>query len=65
MHALVGLGHSMMHAVVGSCRDETRTSEHIGISPSEKGWTVANVEVHYRFVQEARCKGTSTAANAA
>jgi hypothetical protein len=42
MHELVGLGHSMMHAVVGLCRDETRTSEHIGISPAEEGWTVAN-----------------------
>jgi hypothetical protein len=35
MHDLVDLGHSMTHAVVGSCRDVTRTSEHIG-------WTVAN-----------------------
>jgi hypothetical protein len=42
MHELVGLGHSMTHAVVGLCRDETRTSEHIGISPAEEGWTVAN-----------------------
>jgi hypothetical protein len=42
MHKLVGLGHSMTHAVVGLCRDETRTSEHIGISPAEEGWTVAN-----------------------
>jgi hypothetical protein len=42
MHELVDLGHSMMHAVVGLCRDETRTSEHIGISPAEGGWTVAN-----------------------
>jgi hypothetical protein len=42
MHELVGLGHSMMHAVVGLCRDETRTSEHISISPAEEGWTVAN-----------------------
>jgi hypothetical protein len=24
------------------CRDETRTSEHIGNSPAEEGWTVAN-----------------------
>jgi hypothetical protein len=30
-----------MH-VVGYCRDETRTSEHIGISPAEEGWTVAD-----------------------
>jgi hypothetical protein len=37
--------------VVGLCRDETRTSEHIGISPAEEGWTVANVEVHCRLVQ--------------
>jgi hypothetical protein len=29
------LGHSMTHAVVGLCRDETRRSEHIGISPAE------------------------------
>jgi hypothetical protein len=42
MHELVDLGHSMTHAVVGLCRDETRTSEHIGISPAEEGWTVAN-----------------------
>jgi hypothetical protein len=34
MHELVGLGHSMMHAVVGLCRDEARASEHIGISPA-------------------------------
>jgi hypothetical protein len=31
-----------MHAEVGLCRDETRTSKHIGISPTEEGWTVAN-----------------------
>jgi hypothetical protein len=42
MHELVGLGHSITHVVVGLCRDETRTSEHIGISPAEEGWTVAN-----------------------
>jgi hypothetical protein len=42
MHELVELGHSMTHAVVGLCRDETRTSEHVGISPAEEGWTVAN-----------------------
>jgi hypothetical protein len=42
MHELVGLGHSMMHAVVGLCRDETRTSEHISISPAEEGWKVAS-----------------------
>jgi hypothetical protein len=42
MHELVDLGHIMMHAVVGLCRDETRTSEHIDISPAAEGWTVAN-----------------------
>jgi hypothetical protein len=42
MHELVDLGHSMTHAAVGLCRDETRTSEHIGNSPAEEGWTVAN-----------------------
>jgi hypothetical protein len=42
MHELVDWGHSMSHAVVGLCRDETRASEHIGISPAEDGWTVAN-----------------------
>jgi hypothetical protein len=42
MHELVDLGHSMTHAVVGLCRDETRTSEHIGISLAEEDWTVAN-----------------------
>jgi hypothetical protein len=42
MHELVDLGHSMTHAAVGLCRDETRTSEHTGISPAEEGWTVAN-----------------------
>jgi hypothetical protein len=41
MHELVDLGHNMTHAVVGLCRDETRTSDHIGISPAEEGWTVA------------------------
>jgi hypothetical protein len=24
------------------CRDETRTSEHVGISPAEEGWIVTN-----------------------
>jgi hypothetical protein len=33
---------TVTHAVVGLCRDETRTSEHIGISPAEEGWTVAH-----------------------
>jgi hypothetical protein len=42
MHELVYLGHNMTQAVVGFCRDETRTSEHVGISPAEEGWTVAN-----------------------
>jgi hypothetical protein len=42
MHELVDLGHSMTQAAVGLCRDETRTSEHIGISPAEEGCTVAN-----------------------
>jgi hypothetical protein len=37
MHELVDLGHSMTHAVVDLCRDETRTSEHIGNSPAEEG----------------------------
>jgi hypothetical protein len=39
---LVGLDHSMTHVVVGSCQGEIRTSELIGISPAEEGWTVAN-----------------------
>jgi hypothetical protein len=47
MHELVDLGHSMTHAAVGMCRDETRTSEHIGISPAEEGWTVANDNERY------------------
>jgi hypothetical protein len=42
MHELVDLGHSMTHAAVGLCRDETRTSEHTGISPAEEGWAAAN-----------------------
>jgi hypothetical protein len=42
MHELVDLGHSMTRAEVGLCRNETRTSEPIGISPAEEGWTVAN-----------------------
>jgi hypothetical protein len=32
----------MTHQVVGSCQGETRMIEHIGISPAEEGWTVAN-----------------------
>jgi hypothetical protein len=47
MHELFDLGHSMTHAAVGLCRDETRTSEHIGISPAEEGWTVANDNERY------------------
>jgi hypothetical protein len=47
MHELVDLGHSMTHAAVGLCQDETRTSEHIGISPAEEGWTVANDNERY------------------
>jgi hypothetical protein len=39
---LVGLDHSMTHVVVDSCQGEIRTSELIGISPAEEGWTVAN-----------------------
>jgi hypothetical protein len=42
MHELVDLGHSMTHEAAGLCRDEPKTSEHIGISPAEEGWTVAN-----------------------
>jgi hypothetical protein len=42
MHELVDLGHSMTRVVVGLCQDETRTSEHTGISPAKEGWTVAN-----------------------
>jgi hypothetical protein len=42
MDELVDLGQSMAHAVVGLCRDETRMSAHIGISPAEEGRTVAN-----------------------
>jgi hypothetical protein len=42
MHELVDLGHSMTHAVLGLCRDETKTSEDIGISPTKERWTVAN-----------------------
>jgi hypothetical protein len=36
------LGHSMTRVVVCLCQDETRTSEHTGISPAEEGWTGAN-----------------------
>jgi hypothetical protein len=39
---LVGSDHSMTQVVVGSRQGETRTSEHVGISPAEEGWTVAN-----------------------
>jgi hypothetical protein len=41
MHELVDLGHSMTRVMVGLCQDEIRTSEHIGISSAEEGWTVA------------------------
>jgi hypothetical protein len=50
MNELVGLGHSMTHAVVGSYRVETRTSEYIGGSPAEEGWTVANDNEMYLVV---------------
>jgi hypothetical protein len=40
----------MTHAVVGLCRDETRTSEHVGISRAEEGWTVANDNGMYLVV---------------
>jgi hypothetical protein len=36
------LDHSTTHEVVGACQGEQRMSEHIGISPAEEGWTVAN-----------------------
>jgi hypothetical protein len=52
MHELVGLGHSMTHTAVGSCRDDTRTSEHMGISPAEEGWTVANDNEMYLVVAQ-------------
>jgi hypothetical protein len=42
MHDRVGLDHSMTHEVVGSGQGETRMPEHIGLSPAEEGWTVAN-----------------------
>jgi hypothetical protein len=42
MYELVGSDHSMTHVVVDSCQRETTTSEHIGISPAEEGWTVAD-----------------------
>jgi hypothetical protein len=42
MHELVGSDHSVTHVVVGSCQGETRMSEHVGISPAEEGWAVAN-----------------------
>jgi hypothetical protein len=54
MHDFVGLGHSLTNAVVGSCRDKTRTSEHIGISPAEEGWTAANQNEMY-FVAALTC----------
>jgi hypothetical protein len=55
IHELVDLGHSVTHAMAGLCRDETRTSEQIGISPVEEGWTVAhNNEMH--LVAALTCK---------
>jgi hypothetical protein len=42
MHELVGLGHNVTRAVVDWYHGETRTSEHIDISPGKDGWTVAN-----------------------
>jgi hypothetical protein len=42
MHELIGLGHSVMRAMVESYDGETRTSEHVDISPAEEGCTVAN-----------------------
>jgi hypothetical protein len=50
MHELVGSDHSMTHVVVGSCQEDTRTSEHIGISPAEEGWSVANDNETYLVV---------------
>jgi hypothetical protein len=47
MHELVGSDHSMTHVVVDSCQGETRTSEHIGISPAVEVWTVANDNATY------------------
>jgi hypothetical protein len=32
----------MTHAVVGSCKGEARTVEHVGINPAKEGWAVAN-----------------------
>jgi hypothetical protein len=48
MHELVDLGHSMTRVVVGLCQDKKRTSEHIGISPAEEGWILANDYEMYR-----------------
>jgi hypothetical protein len=42
MHELAGLGHSVTRVVVDSHHGETKTSEHVGISPAKEGWTVAN-----------------------
>jgi hypothetical protein len=54
MHELVDLGQSMTRVVVGLCQDETRSSEHLGISPAEEGWTVANDDEMY-FVAALTC----------
>jgi hypothetical protein len=54
MHELVDLGHSMTHAVVGSCRDEARTSERIGTSPAEEGWTDA-IDIEMYLVAALTC----------
>jgi hypothetical protein len=53
MHELVGLSHSMTHAVVGLCRDETKTSQHIDIRPAEEGWTAANDNERYLVAAQA------------
>jgi hypothetical protein len=39
----------MTHEVVGSGQGETRMPEHIGLSPAEEGWTVANVGSTLQF----------------
>jgi hypothetical protein len=66
---LVGLDHSMTHVVVGSCQGEIRTSELIGISPAEEGWTVANDNEMYlvaaltcNVLQQGECQYKNTAA---
>jgi hypothetical protein len=55
VHELVDLGHSMTHAVVGLCRDETRTSEHVGISPAQEGnWLESQTDLGVQCVQSDR-----------